>query len=139
MPFAPRQPGGVVIIAASMSEETRTYDLLLLLDPQADEAARKRVIAETSSAIQKRGELIRHDEWGLRQLSYPIRRHADAEYHLFQMKLADVAFIGALDRALRISDEVLRFMISKVRRGTPAPVKPAASFRREAEVEQAAA
>ncbi len=122
-----------------MSEQTRTYDLLLLLDPQADDAARRRLLAETSSAIERRGQLLRHDEWGPRALAYPIRRHADAEYHLFQMRLDDVAFIGELDRTLRISDEVLRFMISKVRRGTPAPVAPAASPRREAAQEQAAA
>lgn len=121
-----------------MSADTHTYDLVLLLDPRAEDQARQRVLADTKAAIEKHGELVRHDEWGLRPLAYQIQRHPEAEYHLLQMKPTDVALIGELDRALRISDEVLRFMISKVKPGTPPPpVKPEA--RRSSEPEQTAA
>jgi len=57
-----------------------TYDLVVLLDPQADEAVRAKLIDDTRAAIESQGELLRHDRWGERALAYPIDRKASAEY-----------------------------------------------------------
>ncbi|HEX4466588.1 MAG TPA: 30S ribosomal protein S6, partial [Solirubrobacteraceae bacterium] len=61
-----------------------TYDLMLLLDPKAQDDARAKIVADSRSAIEAQGELLRHDEWGERALTYPIDRIASAEYHLMQ-------------------------------------------------------
>ena len=61
-----------------------TYDLVLLLDPQAEEAARTKIVADARAAIEAQGELLRHDDWGERALTYPIDHKANAEYHLLQ-------------------------------------------------------
>ena len=61
-----------------------TYDLVLLLDPQAEESTRAKIVADARAAIEAQGELLRHDEWGERPLTYPIERKASAEYHLLQ-------------------------------------------------------
>lgn len=123
-----------------MSVDTKTYDLVLLLDPKADDAGKARVLSETQATIEKGGELVRHDVWGLRPLAYPIDKRVEAEYHLLQMKPGSVELIAELDRALRLADEVLRFMISKVKPGTPdPPEKPESGSRREPEPEPAAA
>lgn len=123
-----------------MSADTKTYDLVLLLDPKAQEASRARVLAETRTAIESAGQLSRHDQWGLRPLAYPISKRTEAEYHLFQLQPGDVQLISQLDRSLRLSDEVLRFLISKVKPGTPEPPsKPESASKREPEPEAAAA
>src|ERR1700678_3593295 len=51
-----------------------TYDLMLLLDPQAEETARAKIVADTRSAIEAQGELLRYDPWGERPLAYPIEK-----------------------------------------------------------------
>jgi small subunit ribosomal protein S6 len=109
-----------------------TYDLVLLLDPQADEATRAKLLADTRSAIEAQGELLRHDEWGERALAYPIDRKASAIYHLFQFHVGETALLDGLDRTLRIADEALRFRIIKLAPGVPpAPdMTPGASARR---------
>ena len=96
-----------------------TYDLVLLLDPQTEESVRAKIIADTRAAIEARGELLRHDEWGERQLTYPIEKKTSAEYHLLQFHAGTVELLDDLDRTLRITDGVMRFRLIKLRRGVP--------------------
>src|SRR5436190_20823896 len=109
-----------------MTSDAATYDLMLLLDPQAEEARRTKLVSDASAAIKQDGELLRHDRWGERQLAYHIRRKTSAEYHLLQFHASKPELLGELDRSLRIADEVLRFRLIKLRPGVPeAPDVPA--------------
>ena len=102
-----------------MTSPAATYDLMLLLDPQAEESTRTKLVSDASAAIKKDGELIRHDRWGERQLAYHIDRKTSAEYHLLQFHASNPELLGALDRSLRIADVVLRFRLIKLRPGVP--------------------
>jgi small subunit ribosomal protein S6 len=120
-----------------------TYDLVLLLDPQADDATRAKLVTDTRASISAQGELLRHDEWGERALTYPIERRTSARYHLMQFHVADTELLSSLDRTLRLADEVLRFRIIKLAPGVPsAPdmsATPAAARSEAAEGEPAPA
>ena len=96
-----------------------TYDLVLLLDTQAEENARTKIVADARATIEGEGELLRHDEWGERPLTYPIERKASAEYHLLQFHAGQPELLSGLDRTLRITDGVLRFRIIKLAPGVP--------------------
>lgn len=96
-----------------------TYDLVLLLDPQADEAVRSKIVSSASEAISAQGELLRHDDWGERPLAFPIERKPAAEYHLLQFHTGEASLIAELNRTLRITDGVMRFRINKLAPGTP--------------------
>ncbi|HKH79150.1 MAG TPA: 30S ribosomal protein S6 [Solirubrobacteraceae bacterium] len=112
-----------------------TYDLTLLLDPQAEEDARAKIVGDTLATVQAQGELLRHDEWGERPLAYPIERRASAEYHLLQFHTGGTELLSGLDHSLRITDGVLRFRIIKLKPGVPAAPdmrSSAASARRSA-------
>lgn len=123
-----------------MSQAPITYDLVLLLDPQSEESARAHVLAEAKASIEAHGELLRQDAWGLRPLAYPIAHKTEAEYHLFQFHVREKSMLAELDRSLHLSDEVLRFMISKLSPGTPeAPANPDSRARHAPEPEPAPA
>ena len=96
-----------------------TYDLVLLLDPQVEEPARAKIVADSRGSIESKGELLRHDEWGERALTYPIDKHASAEYHLLQFHSGGPELLEGLDRTLRITDGVLRHRIIKLKPGVP--------------------
>jgi small subunit ribosomal protein S6 len=96
-----------------------TYDLVLLLDAEADAQAHERILGEARAAIEAQGELLRDDEWGDRALSFPIAHKATARYHLLQFHVAAPELLEKLDRSLRIADEVVRFRIVKLKPGTP--------------------
>jgi small subunit ribosomal protein S6 len=118
-----------------------TYDLVLLLDPAAEEATRKKIVADARAAIEAQGEFLRHDEWGDRTLAYPIDRKTVAEYHLLQFHAGTPDLLSGLDRALRITDEIVRFRIIKLKPGVPeAPHAPAAAtLERQHEPQEAVA
>ncbi|MFZ2112143.1 MAG: 30S ribosomal protein S6 [Solirubrobacteraceae bacterium] len=97
-----------------------TYDLVLLLDLQAEETVRAKIVADTLSTIEAKGELVNHDEWGERALAYPIDHKTTAEYHLLQFHASTTQLIAELDRTLPITDGVIRFRINKLKPGTPA-------------------
>jgi small subunit ribosomal protein S6 len=97
-----------------------TYDLVLLLDTEAEEDVRAKILADTSEAIKAQGELLRHDVWGERALTYPIDHKTSAEYHLLQFHAATPELLSGLDRTLRITDGIIRFRIVKLKPGTPA-------------------
>jgi len=97
-----------------------TYDLVVLLDVQAEEATRAKIVADARAAIEAQGELLRHDDWGERALAYPIERKSSAEYHLLQFHATRAELLDALNRSLRITDDVLRFRIIKLKPGVPA-------------------
>jgi small subunit ribosomal protein S6 len=118
-----------------------TYDLVLLLDTQAEESVRAKILADTRAAVEAQGELLRHDEWGERPLTYPIDKKASAEYHLFQFHAGSSELLDGLDRTLRITDGVMRFRIIKLAPGVPdAPDmgSPAAPAARRTEAEPSA-
>ncbi|HEX7609090.1 MAG TPA: 30S ribosomal protein S6 [Solirubrobacteraceae bacterium] len=96
-----------------------TFDLVLVLDPQAEDSVRAKIVADSRAAIEAGGELLRHDEWGERALAYPIERHANGEYHLLQFHRASAELLEGLDRTLRITDGILRFRIIKLKPGVP--------------------
>ena len=102
-----------------MTLPATTYDLVLLLDPQAEEPARAKIVSDTKAAIEAQGELTRHDEWGERALAYPIDHRATAEYHLLQFHAGQTSLIAELNRVLHITDGVVRFRINKLKPGTP--------------------
>jgi small subunit ribosomal protein S6 len=96
-----------------------TYDLVLLIDPKAEDATRAKIVADTRAAIEAQGELLRHDEWGERPLTYPIDKQTSAEYHLLQFHAGSAELLSALDRTLRITDGLIRFRIIKLKPGVP--------------------
>jgi len=104
-----------------MTVSNPTYDLVLLLDPDAEEETRARIVADARAAIEANGEVLRHDVWGHRALSYPIQHRTRAEYHLLQFKAASTELLGRLNGPLRITDGVLRFRIITLKPGVPEP------------------
>jgi small subunit ribosomal protein S6 len=95
------------------------YDLVLLLDAKEEEATRAKLLSDVRAMISSRGSLAREDDWGFRQLAYPIRHATDAEYHLLQFQASTPELLEELDRTLRIADGVIRFRIIKLKPGTP--------------------
>ena len=103
-----------------MATEQPTYDLMLLLDPEAEEERRSNILASLEQIIERQGQVISRHDWGLRPTAYEVRKRGDADYHLLQFN-GTPELLQQLDHALKITDGVNRFRIIKLRKGTPAP------------------
>ena len=104
-------------MARRMAEEQPIYDLILLLDPSAEEERRSNILASLEQVIERQGAIVSRHDWGLRPTAYEVRKRADADYHLLQFQGTP----ELLDHALKITDGVNRFRIIKLRKGTPPP------------------
>jgi len=107
-------------MARRMAIEQPTYDLVLLLDPEADEERRTNILASLETVIERQGEVVSRHDWGVRPTAYEVRKRGDADYHLLQFH-GTAELLQQLDHALKITDGVNRFRIIRLRKGTPEP------------------
>jgi small subunit ribosomal protein S6 len=102
----------------------RHYDLVLMLDPEAEDGARDGVADEARKLIESGAELEHSDGWGLRTLAYEIRQRNEADYRYFRFSTEDTELLNRLDHSLKIADGVLRFRIFRVEPSTPTGAPP---------------
>jgi small subunit ribosomal protein S6 len=101
----------------------RTYDLMLLVDPNAPEERRTAAVSEAESLINSGGNLLQSFDWGQRRMAYEIDHRPEADYRLYQFE-GDNALLDRLNQRLRILDGVLRFRIIRINPGQPTPPPP---------------
>ena len=90
-----------------------SYEILLMLDPEAAEERQAEIVARTRELVQRSGGTwVRHDAWGRRRLAYEIKHKAEGVYHLLQFD-AEPETLDELSRILRITDGVMRHMATR--------------------------
>jgi small subunit ribosomal protein S6 len=102
-----------------MAKPAPIYDLVLMLDLEAEDEVRAKVLADARAAITAQGTLVGEQQWGVRTLAYPIAHRTQAEYHLLQFT-GPPSLIEGLEHALRIDDGVVRHRVIKEPRGRDA-------------------
>lgn len=103
-----------------MTAQPPLYDLMLLLDPAAEEERKLKILADIEHLIGMHGEVVSRHDWGLRPGAYAIDKREQVEYHLVQFH-GSVELLESLDHALKITDGVLRFRVIRMKPGTPPP------------------
>jgi small subunit ribosomal protein S6 len=89
----------------------REYEVMAIVDPDADEQKIGGVVDRITGILSERGgEVSSVDRWGRRKLAYEINRKSEGIYVLVTFKSEPEA-LRELDRVLALADEVLRFKI----------------------------
>ena len=111
------------------------YEILLLLDPDIDEARQSEIVARARELVEKSGgSWDLHDVWGRRRLAYEIGHKTDGTYHLLQLT-CEAETLEEVSRVLRIDDGVMRHMATRRIEGRPAkPVAVGPPARDDAEI-----
>lgn len=90
------------------------YQLLFIIDNSIDDEAKDAVIEKFSSLIQELGGTVGMlDKWGTRKYAYPINFKTEGYYVLMQFE-ADPTVPAEIDRQMRINDNVVRQLITKM-------------------------
>jgi len=102
------------------------YDLIILLDPSAEDDAQAKVLRDVEAAIaQAGGNVVNNQDWGQKVLAFQVRHKPEAHYHLLQFT-APPTLPETLNRSLAINDTVLRHRLIHTPGGEPKPAPPAA-------------
>ncbi len=90
----------------------RHYEIVLLVHPDQSEQV-PAMLERYRSVVETRGGTIhRQEDWGRRQLAYPIAKVHKAHYLLLNIEANDEA-MRELASAFRFSDAVLRNLVIK--------------------------
>lgn len=82
----------------------------MVLKNDLDEKARKELLA---AVTKKFGKLGKEDVWGVRDLAYPIKHQTKGYYIHYEFE-ADPADIATLDKALKIEEDIIRYLLVRV-------------------------
>jgi small subunit ribosomal protein S6 len=96
----------------------RRYELMLVLRPDvADDRSQAVIDRTTRQIVASGGQIVKVAPWGRRRLAYPIDRHREGSYHIVLFDAPGEA-VMELERALLITEEVLRHLVTRVERPT---------------------
>ena len=122
----------------------RHYEIVFIVHPDQSEQVPGMVERYRSIVTTKGGSIHRLEDWGRRQLAYPIQKIHKAHYVLMNIE-CDGDTLNELEHSFKFNDAVLRHLTVKMKAAvtTPSPMmkeeKSKSLLAGEATAEQAAA
>jgi small subunit ribosomal protein S6 len=90
---------------------TRDYELMYIVRPELDDDAVRTAVKGVRTFIEGQGgEVVKTTLWGKRRLAYEVQHLRDGHYVLVLVHL-DGSKVAAVERSLRINDNVFRHLI----------------------------
>ncbi len=92
----------------------RQYELMIILDPEADERNLQPTLEKLLAVVTKEGGTLDNlDIWGRRRLAYEIKKQSEGIYAVVNLT-ASTATAQELDRRLGLNESVLRTKLMRV-------------------------
>jgi small subunit ribosomal protein S6 len=109
----------------------RRYETLILIHPEQGDAGSKDVVARIRQLAETQGAAISQlQEWGVRDLAYPIDRQRRA-YHVLLEYRATPQALSEIERNLKLMEPVLRYLSVRQAENAP-PAAPRPTYAPEA-------
>ena len=92
---------------------TRTYEVMVILDPELDERTVSPSLDTFLNVIRQDGGTIGSvDVWGRRRLAYQIDKKSEGIYAVVSISCSPAA-VAELDRQLGLNESVLRTKVTR--------------------------
>ena len=98
----------------------RHYEIVFIVHPDQSEQVPGMVERYTALVTAKGGKIHRLEDWGRRQLAYPIQKIHKAHYVLMNIEV-DGESLAELEHAFKFNDAVLRHLTIKMKHAISAP------------------
>lgn len=90
------------------------YESVLIARQDLGAAQVNTLVSELSEVIKKEGgEVVKVDNWGLKNLAYRIKKNRKGHYVLLNI-VAPSSAISEYERLIRLNEDVIRYMTVKV-------------------------
>jgi small subunit ribosomal protein S6 len=90
----------------------RFYEIVFLVHPDQSEQVPAMVERYKGIIESNNGKIVRLEDWGRRQLAYPVQNLVKAHYVLMNVEV-DQATLAELTETFRFNDAILRHLIMK--------------------------
>ncbi|MGN0695841.1 MAG: 30S ribosomal protein S6 [Oscillospiraceae bacterium] len=94
-----------------MAKLNENYEAMIVFSLKQGEEQVKTLVEKFKTMIEANGTLDNVDEWGKRKLAYEINYESEGYYVLYTFN-SKPDFPAELDRVLKITDGVMRSMIT---------------------------
>ncbi len=92
----------------------RPYEILVIVDPRPTDEEVAELLTQLGEHAKSLGiEVDKVDNWGKRRLAYDIRKQREGTYAVYEAK-AEPSMVKELERQLRLNENVLRFLSTRV-------------------------
>ena len=116
----------------------RHYEIAFIVHPDQSEQVPAMVEKYRGTIEANGGKVHRHEDWGRRQLAYPIQKLAKAHYVLLNIEYSQEV-LDELETAFKFNDAVLRHLTVKMKKAETAPSPMMKEVQREQERKAASA
>lgn len=116
----------------------RHYEIAFIVHPDQSEQVPAMVEKYRGTIEANGGKVHRHEDWGRRQLAYPIQKLAKAHYVLLNIECSQEV-LEELETAFKFNDAVLRHLTVKMKKAATAPSPMMKEVQREQERKAASA
>lgn len=98
----------------------RHYEIVFIVHPDQSEQVPAMVERYSAIVTAHGGRVHRMEDWGRRQLSYPIEKLGKAHYVLMNIECGQTE-MDELDHAFRFNDAVLRHLVVAMKKAETGP------------------
>lgn len=89
----------------------RQYELVLIFSPELSSEKQKKLLTQVKKIIaDARGKVAKVDEWGKRDLAYPIKKLSQGVYFLLEVEM-EPAGGGELEKKMKLEDDIIRYLL----------------------------
>ena len=91
--------------------EIRDYELTLILDPKLKDKDFKGLEEKIEKLLKDaKVKIEKKDDWGTKDLAYPISKSNQGRYLFFVLK-ADPSSFVELEKKLRLEEKIIRYLL----------------------------
>jgi len=93
----------------------RHYEVIFIVHPDQSEQVPAMIERYSATVTGQGGKVHRLEDWGRRQLAYPIQKMAKAHYVLMNIECGQ-AELAELEHAFRFNDAALRHLVVSMKK-----------------------
>ena len=98
----------------------RHYEICIIVHPDQSEQVPAMIERYKNLVVEQGGKIERIEDWGRRQLAYPIQKLVKAHYVLMNIECSD-ATLADIENNFRFNDAILRHLVVKTKHAETAP------------------
>jgi small subunit ribosomal protein S6 len=98
----------------------RHYEIVFIVHPDQSEQVPAMIERYKAVVASRNGQIHRLEDWGRRQLAYPIQKIHKAHYVLMNIEV-DQETLDEIEHAFKFNDAVLRHLTIKMKMPVTAP------------------
>jgi small subunit ribosomal protein S6 len=93
------------------------YETLILLSPELASENRQEILDTLTGVItRENGTILEVDDWGMRDLAYPVRKQVRGYYVRLEYACPGQV-VAELERIIRINDGIFKFLSVRLEEG----------------------